>query len=88
MQVNWSCEKNDILKQTRDVCFEDVEAAIMMDNLLDIVPHHNKEKYPNQELMIVSIKSYTYYVPFVINDEEIFLKNIVPSRKHHKQYKK
>ena len=87
MQVNWSYEKNDILKQTRDVCFEDVETAIMMDNVLDIIPHHNKQKYPNQELIIVSIKNYTYYVPFVMDEEQIFLKNIIPSRKYHKQYK-
>jgi hypothetical protein len=38
--------------------------------------------------MIVSIQNYTYYVPFVMNEEEIFLKNIIPSRKYHKKYSK
>ncbi len=55
--------------------------------ILDILPHPNLDKYPNQELMIVQIKKYTYYVPFVMNDTEIFLKNIIPSRKYHKIYK-
>lgn len=87
MTINWSNEKNNILKQTRDVCFEDVELAIISDRVLDIVPHHNKDKYPNQELMIVMIHNYTYYIPFVMDDDEIFLKNIIPSRKHHKIYK-
>jgi uncharacterized DUF497 family protein len=88
MEIRWSVEKNSILKQTRKVSFEDVENAIMNDKLLDIIPHHNQEKYSHQELMIVYIGNYTYYVPFVMNEEEIFLKNIIPSRKYHKKYTK
>ena len=88
MEINWSDEKNTILRQTRNVCFEDVENAILHDSVLDIVPHHNQEKFSHQELMIVRIHRYTYYVPFVMNDEEIFLKNIIPSRKYHKKYNK
>jgi len=88
MQINWSDEKNTFLKDIRDVRFEDVELAIMSDNILDIIPHFNKDKYPNQEILIVTIRSYTYYVPFVMDEEQIFLKNIIPSRKYHKIYKK
>ena len=88
MKIDWSNEKNTILKQTRNVSFEDVENAIMNDKILDIIPHHNQEKFGHQELMIVRIHHYTYYVPFVMNEEEIFLKNIIPSRKYHKKYSK
>ncbi len=88
MQINWSEEKNRILKQTRNVSFEDVEYAILNDQILDIVPHHNQKRFSHQELMIVSIRNYTYYVPFVMNKEEIFLKNIIPSCKYHKKYGK
>ena len=88
MLIRWSYEKNSVLKQTRNVSFEDVENAIMNDKVLDIIPHHNQEKYPHQELMIIQIRNYTYYVPFVMNEEEIFLKNIIPSRKYHKIYNK
>ena len=88
MQVNWSSKKNSLLKKTRNISFEDVENAIMNDKILDIVLHHNKEKYLNQQLMIIWIHNYTYYVPFVINGDEIFLKNIIPSRKYHKKYRK
>jgi len=88
MEINWSDEKNTILKQTRNVSFEDVENAIMNNNILDIVLHHNQEKFSHQELMIVQIRNYTYYVPFLMNEEEIFLKNIIPSRKYHKKYSK
>ncbi len=87
MKINWNKEKNIFLKETRDITFEDVENAIMQGNIIDIVPYHNKEKYPNQELMIIWMRNYTYYVPFVMSEEEIFLKNIIPSRKYHKKYK-
>ncbi len=60
----------------------------MNGEIVDIIPHHNQERYPHQELMIVQIRHYTYYVPFVMSDEEIFLKNIIPSRKYHKKYTK
>jgi len=49
---------------------------MMNDCILDINPHHNKQKYPNQEIMIISLNDYTYYVPFVMDEEQIFLKNI------------
>ena len=88
MRIRWSDEKNSLLKKMRNVSFEDVENAIMNDQILDIIPHHNQEKYSHQELMIIEIQNYTYYVPFVMNEEEIFLKNIIPSRKYHKKYHK
>ncbi len=62
--------------------------AISEERLLDILPHHNPEKYPNQKLFIVQIRDYIYYVPFVENNEMIFLKNIVPSRKYQKKYQR
>jgi len=76
-----------IVKQTRDVCFEDVILSLESGSLLDVVPHPNLNKYPNQRLFIILIKKYTYYVPFVEDDEKVFLKNIIPSRKYHKIYK-
>lgn len=34
-----------------------------------------------------SFENYIYLVPFVINEDEIFLKTIIPSRKATKKYK-
>jgi len=86
MRFEWSEEKNRLLKDSRDVTFEDVLLCIDEGRLLDVVPHHNLEKYPNQKLFIVRIRGYIYYVPFVEDEEKIFLKNIVPSRKYNKKY--
>jgi len=76
-----------VLKTQRGVCFEDVLLSLENGNLLDIVSHFNLEKYPNQKLLILDIQDYTYYVPFVEDDEKVFLKNIIPSRKYHKMKK-
>lgn len=86
MRYEWNEEKNKLLKDSRDVGFEEVLLAIDEGRLLDVIPHHNLEKYTNQKLFIVRIRGYIYYVPFVEDEEKIFLKNIVPSRKYQKKY--
>jgi len=86
MRYEWNEEKNRLLKDSRDVGFEEVLLAIDEGRLLDVIPHHNLEKYPNQKLFIVRIRGYICYVPFVEDEEKIFLKNVVPSRKYQKKY--
>ena len=86
MRFEWGEAKNEHLKTHRAVCFEDVFIAISENRLFDIVPHHNPAKYPNQKLFIVQIRNYIYYVPFIENENSIFLKNIIPSRKYQKLY--
>ena len=70
----------------RGVSFEDIVYYIQQDQLLDDLENPNQEKYPNQRIFIVEVDSYAYLVPYVENDEEIFLKTIIPSRKATKQY--
>ena len=86
--IRYSLEKNDILKSTRDISFEDVILALENGYLLDDVEHPNKEKYPNQNIFIIliQIKNYVYLVPYVEDNKSIFLKTIIPSRKMNKKY--
>ena len=56
MHFEWDELKNKQLKTNRAVCFEDVFIAISEERLLDILPHHNPLKYPNQRLFIVQIR--------------------------------
>jgi len=88
MHFEWKEHKNKQLQSDRGVCFEDVLIAIDEKRLLDILPHHNPEKYPNQKLFIVEIRAYVYYVPFVEDSDMIFLKNIIPSRKYQNKYQR
>ena len=81
---DWSNEKNEKLKEERDISFEDILIAIEAGDILDIV--ENKEKYPNQKIFIVEIDNYAFLVPFCEDSEKIFLKTIIPSRKATKQY--
>ncbi len=83
----WNKEKNIILKQTRDISFEQVVMHIEQGDLLDIIKHPNSEKYSHQKILVVVIKSYVYAIPFVEEDENTrFLKTIIPSRKLTKKY--
>lgn len=80
-------EKNQILKATRGVGFDEVISCITEGQLLDDKRHPNSNK-AHQRIYIVQIGVYAYVVPYVINikKEEIFLKTLYPSRKFTKQY--
>lgn len=82
----WNDEKSALLKETRQVSFEEIVFYIEKGFLLDILAHPNKEKYPNQQIFVVEIDDYAYLVPFVEDEKEVFLKTIIPSRKATKKY--
>ncbi len=84
--IEWSVEKNRKLKSERGVSFEDVVFFIANDCLLDIIIHHNKNKYPDQKIFIVQIDNYAYLVPFTEKNNIIYLKTIIPSSKATKHY--
>ena len=83
---DWNDEKNEILKKTRGVSFEQVELAIAMGDLIDRIKHPNPEKYPGQKVFLVRINDYIYSVPYIEDEDKIFLKTIIPNsraaRKH------
>lgn len=83
---DWNDEKNKILKKLRGVSFEQVELSIESGGLIDRVKHSNPEKYPNQKIFIVKIEDYIYSVPYVEDDEKIFLKTIIPNSKATKNH--
>lgn len=85
-RFEWNAEKNEELKEARGISFEDVLFHISNDELLDTLKHPNAEKYPNQRIFVVRVKEYVYYIPFVEDDEKVFLKSIIPSRKLTKKY--
>lgn len=89
LSLKFNEEKNQLLKATRNISFEDVIKALKEKRLLDNVAHPS-QKHPNQRLYIVEIKEYVYAVPYVLNTEkkEIFLKTIYPSRTLVRLYRK
>lgn len=85
-QISWNNEKNAKLRRERGIGFEDVLFQINSGEVVDIVDNPNKRKYPNQRVFILEINEYVYYVPFVEDENEVFLKTIIPSRKLKKEY--
>ncbi len=82
---DWNDEKNELLKRLRGVSFEQVVLAIASGDLVDRLKHPNSEKYPHQMVFLVKIEDYIYSVPFVEDDEKMFLKTIIPNRKATKK---
>lgn len=84
--IDWNIQKNELLKKERDISFEEILIAIEEGKVLDVVKHPDKNRYPNQKIFIVEINNYAYLVPFVEDDEKVFLKTIIPSREATKKY--
>lgn len=82
----WNNEKNLRLKRERGISFEQVVMHIDQGDLVDIVTHHNPERYAHQKILVVNIDAYIYLVPFVEDDRGFFLKTIIPSRKATRDY--
>lgn len=85
---SWNEEKNELLRDERQVSFEDVVFYIEQGFLLDVLEHPNQAKYKGQKIFVVQMDDYVYLVPFIEDDREIFLKTIIPSRKATKKYLK
>lgn len=85
---SWNEEKNELLKEERQVSFEDIVFFIEKGFLLDVLENPNQEKYKGQKIFVVQIDDYAYLIPFVENENEIFLKTIIPSRKATRKYLK
>ena len=82
----WSVEKNEILARERGITFEEVVQRIADGAKIVETDHPNKEKYPNQKILIVDVVGYAYLVPCVKDGNEYFLKTVIPSRKATKKY--
>lgn len=85
--ISYGAEKNELLKQSRGIGFEEIIAAIESGKVLDVYDHPDQENYPGQKIYVVEALDYVYLVPFVRDEKGIFLKTIIPSRKAKKIYK-
>jgi uncharacterized DUF497 family protein len=83
---DWNALKNEQLKQERGIGFEEVIVAINEGRILDTLIHPEQKKYPGQRIYVIQIDEYAYLIPFVEDEEKVFLKTIFPSRKATKKY--
>ncbi|MGA7306370.1 MAG: hypothetical protein WBW88_15940 [Rhodothermales bacterium] len=85
-RYKWNEDKNEWLKRVRRISFEEILFHISEGDLLDVLEHPNQGRYPNQKIFVVDVEGYAVIVPFVEDEEVIFMKTIIPSRKLTKRY--
>lgn len=85
--VRWNEEKNQLLIIQRKLSFDMVLEKIENKEIPARKSHTDTKKYPHQFIFVVELEGYICYVPFVENNDEIFLKTIIPSRKLEKEFK-
>lgn len=85
-KILWNEDKNEILKVERFISFEEIAQKLYNGEIIDDIYHPNSEKYAKQRIFVIEVNNYIYLVPYIENDEEIFLKTIYPSRKFTKLY--
>ena len=56
------------------------------EDVLETIEHPNQNKYPGQKIATVMIDDYAYLIPYMQENDEIFLKTIIPSRKATNKY--
>ena len=81
--LRWNSEKNEILKRERGISFEEIAYLIESVKIIGI---EQNPGYPNQKMYVFEIDDYAIIVPYVENNDEIFLKTAFPSRKYTKKY--
>jgi len=83
---SWNDEKNASLIQERGISFEEIVFHIENGDVLDLLEHPKQDRYPKQKLFVVDVDGYASLVPFVEDEQEVFLKTIIPSRKATRDY--
>ena len=85
--IKFNEEKNQLLKATRGISFEDVVKVIEKEKVLADIAHPSK-KHKHQRIYILEINKYAYAIPYVINQQKkaIFLKTIYASRVFTNKY--
>jgi len=79
--LNWDPDKNEILKRERGISFEEIAYLIESDQVIGI---EENPGYSNQKMYVLEIDNYAIIVPYVENNDDIFLKTAFPSRKYTK----
>ena len=82
----WNVKENEILAGESGITFEEIVQRIESGAKIIETDHPNKEKYPNQKILVIDVEGYAYLVPFVIDKNEYFLETIIPVKKATKEY--
>lgn len=85
IEYRWSEEKNNKLQKERNISFEEIVLLLEQDKIIDIIKNPSSN-FDNQMCYLLEIEEYIWLVPYVYNENKIFLKTAFPSRKFTKIY--
>jgi uncharacterized DUF497 family protein len=83
---DWDNDKNEWLMRQRGISFELIQECIEKGRVLADIQNH--QPYTHQRVFIVEIDGYCFEVPYVEDDEKIFLKTAHASHEATKKYLK
>ena len=81
MAIRWDPLKNEWLKRTRGVSFEEILSA----SFVATIKH---PKRPHQKYMLFVLEEYIWVLPYVGESSDMFLKTAFPSRMYTKKWKR
>ncbi len=82
--IRWDAEKDQWLRKTRGISFQEIADRILYGDYLEILENPS---HAGQEVFVLKMKDYIWAVPFMVEgDKSIFLKTAYPSRKLFKRY--
>jgi uncharacterized DUF497 family protein len=82
--IRWDAEKDQWLRKTRGISFQEIADRISDEDYIDILEN---PVHAGQEVFVLKVKNYIWAVPFAVEEDKIiFLKTAYPSRKLFKRY--
>jgi hypothetical protein len=85
-EIRWSAEKDQLIRlevSRGGIGLAECAVAIEEGRILDDLPNPTRK---NQRIFVIEFNNYAFVVPYVVDDDWIFLKTMFPSRKHTAQY--
>lgn len=64
----------------RSISFYQAIEAISEKGVLLNIEHPNKIKFPNQYMLVIEYDNYTWCIPYVKDNDTVYLKTIFPNR--------
>ncbi len=79
MDIRWDRAKDDWLKRVRGVGFKEIMRA-------RFIAREAHPRKPHQKLMFFEMNGYIWVVPYVRDENGIFLKTLFPSRVYTRKW--
>lgn len=83
--IRWDLEKAKLIKETRNIEFDRIAIMVEEKETLGV---YSVPSRPEQKMFALNYNDYIVCVPFVENEQEIFIKTAYRSRKLNKEIEK